>query len=105
MNKNFPRHGVFPRKLKIMFFIAGYFQQKVITKFYKNSKDVLENPLLPLSSFSKSILRYRISKKTKEQILRKVGYRHTYRPTNKHEFMRPALTDVQQNGLTNWHKF
>ena len=99
MNKNFPRYGVFPRKLKIMmFFIAGYFHQKVI-KFYENSKNVLQNPLLSLSSFSKSLLWYRISKKTKEWILRKVGYSHTYRPTKKDEFIRPPLTEVQQNML------
>ena len=74
-----------------------YFQQKVMIKSYENSKKLpfgpflhiseqtrifLENQFLSLFSASIFLLLCRISEKTNEQILSKIGYRHTYEQTD-----------------------
>ena len=109
MKQNFPRYGICTGKQRILrSSISGYFQQKIMTNFYENSRFwvhfesflaifgqtrfFLENLLLSLFSASRFLRLCKISEKTTEKNLH-FGYRRKCVPidgsTGKHGFIGP----------------
>ena len=98
MSQNFPGYGVCTGKPRTaMSFIFGYFHQKVMTKLHEKYKKAPFWTLFAHFTANKNfswksasviffcftfLLLCRISLKCKEQILRKVGYRHTDQDTD-----------------------
>ena len=88
-------------------FILDYFQQKVMTKYYKNLRKLhLGLTLGPFSLFTAKFKKiFKISEIIREQSLRKTGYRHTYILTDRYAWIRRSSTDCspkRSKNITAW---